>query len=301
MANSGGALVAWGRVLRLSLLPTALADGLAGFALAGLDGLPSGSQLGLFGASAGIYHGAMALNDWSDSHEDADARPDRPIPAGLLQRRTVLAVAIGMIAGGVLLASSIHPRLGLWMGAIAALAIGYDLWMRGPFLGPLSLGTCRAMHLAAPIVLLSFHSLEAYWPICIAYGLFVFTLSSLARLETLPTALLGRKPVVLLCVQAAAFCAPLLLAISSGSSRNPWALLILTCFGCYVLLTHALHKGEWTPERVQAAVGAALRLLLVFTAAAALAGAGSFSTTAAVCILAGYPIAHALRKVFPPT
>ena len=62
MSMARGALVTWGRVLRISLWPTAVSDGLAGFALAGLNGCPTGSQWGLFGASMGIYHGAMALN-----------------------------------------------------------------------------------------------------------------------------------------------------------------------------------------------------------------------------------------------
>jgi len=301
MSAPGGALVTWGRVLRISLLPTALADGLAGFALAGLDSPPSGAQLWLFGASAGIYHGAMALNDWADSQEDAVNRPDRPIPAGLVQRRTVLLVGIAMIAAGVIVATCIQTRLGIWMSAIAALAIGYDLWFRGPLLGPLTLGACRALHMAAPIALVSFSTLETRWPLVAGYGLYVFSLSSLARMENLSAERLGRKPFFLLLGQATAFTAPLLFAVAIGTPRHPWLVLILAGLGCGVLLRHALQAKPWGPERVQASVGAALRLLLVYAAAAALTGPGAFSSIAAICILAGYPLAHGLRKIFPPT
>ena len=148
----------------------------------------------------GIYPGAMALNDWADSQQDASTRPERPIPSGLVGRNTVLAVALTMIVGGVAIAASIDLRLGIWMAGIASLAVGYDLWLRGPLLGPLTLGACRALHMGAPIVLLSYSSLSEHWPILVGYGAYVFSLSCLARMEELPAAQLGKKPLVLVLI-----------------------------------------------------------------------------------------------------
>ena len=301
MSMARGALVTWGRVLRISLWPTAVSDGLAGLALAGLNGCPTGSQWGLFGASMGIYHGAMALNDWADSQQDASTRPERPIPSGLVDRNAVLAVALTMILGGVAIAASMDLRFGIWMAGIASLAVGYDLWLRGPLLGPLTLGTCRALHMGAPIVLLSHSSLSEHLPLLVGYGVYVFTLSRLAHMEELPAEQLGKKPLFLVLAQATAFATPLLLSLLQDDLRHPWLVLTLAGLGLAVLLRSAFAEKAWPPARVQASVGTALRLLLVYAAAAALTGTGSFAPVAAACILAGYPIAYGLRKLFPPT
>lgn len=301
MSQAGDALVSWGRVLRLSLLPTALADGFAGFALVGLDGFPPFPACALFVSSVGIYHGALALNDWADCQTDAELRPERPIPSGQLRRGAVLAVGLALILLGIACALAIDIRLGLWMAALSTLAIGYDIWLRGPLLGPLTIGSCRAMHLAAPVVLLAFDRLQELWPIFVGYGAFVFTLSTLARLEERPSETLGHWPRSLLLAQAAIFMSSLLLGARLACGSVPFLVLLLAAFGGVVLMRLALSPGEWTPARVQRATGTALRLLLVYSAAVALSGPGSFAPVAAACILAGYPIAHRLRKVFPPT
>jgi len=301
MTGRGAKTVAWGRVLRLSLLPTALADGLAGFALAGVPGSPTIRHCSLLAASACIYHGAMALNDWADCRDDAETRPERPIPSGLISRTATLFAAVALLSAGVIIASLLSMQLGLWMGGIAALAIGYDLWLRGPLLGPLCLGCCRTMNMAAPIVLLAQPELSHHLPILLGYGVYVFTVSRLARLEELPPAELGRTPQLLIYVQASAFALPLLMAAINGATPHPLIVTILASLGFTSLALHAEGRREWSPELVQAAVGRALILLLVYCASAALCGSGTFAPFAAALILAGYPVANGLRRVFPPT
>lgn len=55
-------------------------DVLAGAALSGARRRPA-QLLGLCAASAGLYLGGMALNDWADREVDAVERPGRPIPS----------------------------------------------------------------------------------------------------------------------------------------------------------------------------------------------------------------------------
>ena len=294
-------LMAWGRVLRLSLMPTAVADGLAGLAIAGLDGFPTGSKLLLFAASVGVYHGSMALNDWADRDEDAGSRPDRPIPSGALSTGAVLGVALGMISLGVGLAFLADPLLGVPISGVAALAVAYNLWLRGPLSGPLALGACRALHMAAPVAMLDMERLRALWYLPLGYGLYVFCLSRLARLEEQSTDSLGKRPPALILCQAFAFAGPLTAAACWQDLSHPVPVIALGGLGAAMLARRAIGSEAWTPQRVQAAVGTALRLLLVYSAACALTGSGSFAPTAAALILLGYPLAHGLRRVFPPT
>lgn len=301
ISDNNNALVTWGQVLRISLLPTALADILAGFALAGLSRGEFRIEALLFLSSALIYHGSMALNDWVDYKEDCELRPERPLPRGLIQPMDALRAAGALILVGISLAATLSLPLGTWMAGIASLAVGYNVWLRGKFSGPLSLGVCRGMHLAAPIILLAPDSVGDHAPLLIGYGLYVFALSSLARLETKTSSELKATPRILIGAIAAAFSAPLLLVAVELDAFRGTAVSLLAVLGAGALLKAALPSGEWTPARVQAAVGISLRLLLVYTAATALTGPQPYAWVAAPVILAGYPLAHGLRKVFPPT
>ena len=301
MAEGAKTLVIWGRCFRLSLLPTAMADGLAGFAIAGLTEFPMDSKLLLFVCSAGIYHGAMGLNDWADRVKDKTERPERPIPSGALRANSVLSAAIALVTLGVASAFSLDFRLGLWMTGIATLAVAYDLFLRGPLLGPLCLAICRAMHMAAPALWLAPERLMDYWYLPAGYGAYVFSVSRLARLEEKTAEELGSTPSKMIFLQTACFAVPLAAALLKHELSSPLTFTFLATAGAVILVKQTLGSSEWNPARVQASVGTALRLLLVYSAACALTGGGSYGFIAAALILLGYPLAHSLRKVFPPT
>ena len=301
MSATGSAAVSWGQLLRVSLAPTALADVIAGSALAAIATGKMPLEPLLIAASLGIYHGSMALNDWADFEEDSVERPSRPLPSGKISPKIALGAACGLILGGVALAWILKPALGIWMAGIASLAVGYNIWLRGRLSGPLSLGLCRSMHLAAPLVLSAQAHLSEYAPIFIAYGLYVFTLSSLARLETRSIEQLKRTPAALLLLCSALFATSLFFTASPMDSLRGGVSVGLSILGSLALASKAFPLTPWSPGRVQAAVGLSLRLLLVFTAAVALGSTAPQGWYAAAIICAGYPIAHGLRKVFPPT
>jgi len=288
---------AWGRLLRLSLAPTAAADIAAG-AVAGAGAWPwshpaRGGVLGLMLASLAVYHGGMALNDWADREGDRPLRPDRPIPSGAVRPAAALCVGVALLLLGPLLASSVSaPAAGVLL-AVAATAFVYDVGPRGPTLGPLLLATCRAGNLTAGIVYGAG-----------IYGAYVFAVSSLGRLEDAPESVLrSSRPAVQLAVAA------LLLAASPAAAlvRRPietWNLLAafaLACFGAVGLNARARRSGIWSDAEVTRATGLGLRRLLVFSAALALATGGREGVVVAAAILAGYPISYALRGVFPPS
>ena len=79
------------QLLRPANVATALADVLAGFAIAGLGNRAALPWLLL--ATAALYAGGIVLNDVFDREVDRLERPERPIPSGRI--RTAHAAALG--------------------------------------------------------------------------------------------------------------------------------------------------------------------------------------------------------------
>jgi 4-hydroxybenzoate polyprenyltransferase len=150
------------RLARPANLITAVADVLAGAAVPlGLLQLaqqqwPAAAQvpfpwlaLGLLClATLGLYGGGVVLNDVCDADLDAQERPERPIPSGLVSRAEATTFGVGLLAAGVTLAALAAGLSGLLAGAVALLAVLYDTYGKHhPWLGPLNMGLCRGGNL----------------------------------------------------------------------------------------------------------------------------------------------------------
>lgn len=311
-------MLALGRLLRLSLAPTALADVAAGIVL-GAGHWPGGfAPLALMAGSSCVYHGAMALNDWADRDEDARLRAERPIPSGAIRAGHALVLATSLLVCGPLLALWSAPRCALLLAAVAVTAALYDLRGRGPWRGPLLLAACRAGNLSVGLLYAS--PASAWRPALFlapaTYGLYVFLVSRLARLEDLDARSYAAgelRPARWLTAAATALCgiglSASFLAAQTGAPRTVavplagWSALLLACAAAIGLVRHArvLACARPQPADVRAGAGMALRRLLVASACFA-AGAGSAPGLAvAAAILCGYPLSFALRRAFPPT
>jgi 4-hydroxybenzoate polyprenyltransferase len=89
-------------LVRPANVATALADVLAGYAVAGL-GSPG---LGwLLMSTACLYGGGVALNDFFDRGLDRIERPERPIPSGRVSSRAAAGLGLGLLALGVIAAA----------------------------------------------------------------------------------------------------------------------------------------------------------------------------------------------------
>ena len=318
-------VVGFGQLLRIALFPSAIADGLVGLSLAHLGGVPPNPAVWLIiPASLGVYHGAMALNDWADRSVDALERPERPIPSGAIPPGVALAIALFLMLGGVMWAAAAGPRAGIWMAAVALLAALYDLAGRGPFRGPLLLGLCRAGNLGAGLLspwlvggdpVLSPVLVGAL--MCV-YGLHVASLSSLGRLEdgeddeplgsrptrfltaaALTSSLLGLTTVIVLLLT------PVHGLEGPRSAMASVAAVAIAVWNGKVLLTAARRMAAegWSRPLVGAATGLCLRRLPWATASVAVivahqgwVGFGAF----AFCLVGGY-VSKALRRRFPLT
>lgn len=70
------------------------------------------------------------LNDVVDEPLDAVAKPWKPIPSGLVDRRLGLVIAASAGGGGLLLAATFGLTVLAMAGAMLACGIVYDLWLK---------------------------------------------------------------------------------------------------------------------------------------------------------------------------
>ncbi len=149
-------LTAYLQLLRPANVVTALADVLAGFAVAGaslsLQGATAATEWSALGwllaATAGLYGGGVVFNDVFDAELDTSERPERPIPSGRASRRGAALFGGVLLIGGVAAAR----QVGLLSAGLAALIAGgavlYDARAKHhAFFGPLTMGACRGGNL----------------------------------------------------------------------------------------------------------------------------------------------------------
>jgi 4-hydroxybenzoate polyprenyltransferase len=97
-------------------------------------------------ASACLYAGGMALNDWADRDLDAVERPERPIPSGRVPADRALAVAVGLHAAGLAVAALAGGRRSLAVAVpLAACVWLYDARLRDGPAGPGAMAACRGL------------------------------------------------------------------------------------------------------------------------------------------------------------
>ena len=132
---------------RVSNLPTVWTNALAGAGLvgAGVAGaeLPAAVLLLAMLALSLFYVGGMYLNDAFDAEVDARERSARPIPAGLIARRTVFAIGAFLLALGAALAFMLGAGAGLAGLGLAGAIVLYDWLHKRTALAPLLMGACR--------------------------------------------------------------------------------------------------------------------------------------------------------------
>ncbi|WP_262348093.1 SCO3242 family prenyltransferase [Cellulosimicrobium cellulans] len=130
--------------MRAPAVLTVLGDTVAGASAAGLP--LGGRRVLLPVASACLYAGGMALNDWADREVDAVERPERPMPSGRVSPRHALGVAGGLAAAGLALAVGGGGRRALAVaGPLAAAVWLYDARLKDTAAGPAAMAACRGL------------------------------------------------------------------------------------------------------------------------------------------------------------
>lgn len=141
-------LEAYAALVRTPNLASAPPDVILGAALVALSGETVSLSTLAVAASASVllYAGGVVLNDYFDAPIDARERPDRPIPAGQVPRRTAGAIGGTLLAGGVGLALVVGP----WTVGVAALLVFaiilYDGVLKDSIGGFLAMGSTRTLN-----------------------------------------------------------------------------------------------------------------------------------------------------------
>ncbi len=280
---------------RVSNLPTVWTNMLAGIVLAG-GAVLDARTLPLLVALSLFYTGGMYLNDAFDAEIDARERPERPIPAGRVGRRTVFTLGFAMLALAlVILAWLGYARAGgtgYWpvLGglALAAAIVFYDWSHKDNALSPVVMGLCRMLvYLTAglcfavplPGVLL----LSAGLVLCYLVGLtYVAKQETLGWVETL-------WPLVFLA-------APVAYGLSLAVERPAAALLWLVFVGWLGLaLWFIRRRGPGDISRAVAALLAGISLL----DAVLIAGVGAMTYAGVACL--GFLLTVTLQRLVPAT
>jgi 4-hydroxybenzoate polyprenyltransferase len=222
------------KLVRFPLFGTALADSATGYLLTVRTGaeVEAGTLLLLGAASAFLYCGGMAMNDWADRERDRLLHPGRPLPSGALRPGTAAALGIVLLLAGAGCAAAIGANPAGTAAATAVMILAYDLLLkRVRLIGPPAMGLVRAgnllmgMSAGRPVAELS------KWELAWAGLLFLYV--TLATL--LSTFEEGRAPRLLLAAilaaAAAIFVAPALLAASLVPERVAFAAIPVAVLG----------------------------------------------------------------------
>jgi hypothetical protein len=206
------------------------------------------------------------------------------------------------------------------LAAVALLAVLYNLKGRGPWLGPLLLAACRGGNLWLGMqsggATTNGKSLLPAIAVVAGYAGYVFFVSRLGRLEDAPEHHAGRMPSLYISLAAAMLLVP---GLATCLLQNPsdwgWhidaefappngipALCLGAAAALFLITRRALPVHDWTRAEVMPAMGTCLRFLLVASATIAVAGGflDDYLVGAGILVI-GYPLAWALRQVFPPS
>ena len=269
---------------------TAIADVLAGYAIAG-RGHPSRLPW-LLTATVCLYAGGVVLNDYFDRRVDADERPERPIPSGRVPARHAAGFGAVLLALGTGAAFAATRTAGAIAGALAGCVLLYDARAkRHAFAGPLTMGTCRGLNLVLGM---------AAVPAAVAgsWGLALLSLAYIAAVTVVSRGEVhgGRKPVAALAIAvlAAVVAALIVIAFRTAASAVP-PLVLAAALAWRIGPPFAAVYSDPRPAMIRRAVKAGVLSLVLLDAALSAAYAGPVY---AAVVLGTALVAGSLARLF---
>ncbi|WP_296701590.1 UbiA-like protein EboC [Algoriphagus sp.] len=283
---------------------TAIADILAGFAIAGMGIYLtsfSNSESYLFDlawlvlATIGLYAGGVALNDVFDADLDALERPERPIPSGRASMKSASIMAFLLLLLGILAAAQVSNTSALIALGVALCAVLYDYWGKHQnFFGPINMGLCRAGNLLLGVSVVP-ELVEKFAFMGLIPLVFVAAITMISRGEVHGknrTALFGGVGLYLIIIGS-------LIGIAFVYGEKPFEIIpfiLLFAFMIFPPLIKAIQKQE--PKLIGKAVKAAVISLIILNASISAAFAGWFYGLLVLVLL---PISLWLARKFAVT
>jgi 4-hydroxybenzoate polyprenyltransferase len=281
------------QLLRPANVATALADVLAGFAIAGLGNRPALPWLLL--ATAALYAGGIVLNDVFDRDLDRLERPERPIPSGRISAASAAALGGGLLALGVVAAAAANVTALLVALAIAGCVLLYDGWgKRHAAVAPLNMAMCRALNLLLGVAAVP-AALAGAWPIASVPLLYIYAVTAISRGEVHGGS--SRAAASALLILLVALAGLVLIASRAGDRAVP-ALVVVAALAWRVIPAFAAARRRPEPATIRTAVKRGVLSLVLLDAALAAAFAGPFY---AAIVLATGLVAGWLARLFAVT
>lgn len=278
------------QLVRPANVVTALADVLAGYAVAGA----AAAGLGwLLAATACLYAGGIVLNDVFDREIDRVERPERPIPSGRIAAPAAAALGAGLLASGAGLAAMANPGALLVATLVAAAVLLYDAWTkRFAFAGPVNMGLCRALNLllgmaAAP------GEIPGHWPLALLPLVYIAAVTALSRGEVHG----GRRGIAAFALISLTLVL-IALAVLSGSAASWAGLAVTAALGWRVLPPFAAAWREPEAPQIRTAIRTGVLSLVLLDAVIGTTFGGPLY---GALILATGVVAAALARVFAVT
>jgi 4-hydroxybenzoate polyprenyltransferase len=281
------------QLLRPANVATALADVLAGFAIAGLGHRTALPWLLL--ATASLYAGGVVLNDVFDRDIDRLERPERPIPSGRIRVSHAAALGAVLLVVGIAAAAAANTTALIVALAIAGCVLLYDAWgKRHAAVAPLNMAMCRALNLLLGVAAVP-AALAGAWPIAAVPLLYIYAVTAISRGEVHGGS--SRAAASALIVMLASL-AGLLLVVSRTGSRAIPALILVAALAWRVVPAFVAAVRQPYAGTIRAAVKRGVLSLVLLDAALAAAFAGPIY---AAGVLATGLVAGWLARAFAVT
>jgi 4-hydroxybenzoate polyprenyltransferase len=280
-------------LVRPANVATALADVLAGYAVAGVANHPALGWLLL--ATACLYAGGVVLNDFFDREIDRKERPERPIPSGRVSASAAATLGLGLLAVGVGAALLATKAAGFVAAATAGLVLLYDSWgKRQGLLGPLNMGMCRGLNLLLGVAAAPERLAEA-WPLALLPLVYIAAVTAVSRGEVHG----GRRGIAAFALISLSLVMVALLGLALSRSGGSWAGVAFALVLAWRVLP--AFWGAWQtpdPGPIRHAIRTGvLSLVLLDAVIGATYGGAVYSLT----ILATGLVASSLARLFAVT
>lgn len=228
----------WLELARISNLPTAWTNVLAGWLLAGGEISDQRLVWLLLGGSL-LYSGGMILNDAADAGWDRENRKERPIPRGDISVGTAWSGGLLLMIMGGGFMSPLGGASAPLVTALAVCILAYDLYHKQWAGSVIVMGACRTLlYLVAGSAVKGSVSLEwntELFAAAFALGLYIIGISVWARKESIARPASGTGALALVCLLAP-LTAPLVAAlvyslVHEGPYIDVAAIILVRRFG----------------------------------------------------------------------
>ncbi len=289
-------LLGWLRLVRLPNLLTVPGDPLAGYLLATASTAVWSPALGqVIAVSLLLYMAGLIMNDLADVQLDAQERPDRPLPSGLLDEGLARLAMMSFMALALLLARYLG-----WATVLVALALVvtltlYNYFFKRTVLGPLFMGLCRGLNVWLGVSLVPDRT-DVLYAAAAGLTVYIVAVTVVAR-EEMTGRRLGLRALFPLIVVAGLTAALLMHSTVSGSTLFRLAAVLFLGFSVTGLAAWRLWGAG--PRTAAPFVGLLISVLMFLQAACCLAAdAGWLSLAVALALLLAWPLNRLLARAF---